>query len=202
MPPHLKVDNICYKIFISGKSGVGKTALAARLSGQEIPSVHYETTGIETTVVFWPVKLKQNGRVLFFRLLIWDCGDNALRRFDHMLPSCKEQVDAVLFLFSYTDRTSLEDVTSQIARVTDPSDRIVKLVVGTKFDLIMHADVSDDDVARFEEVSGLPVFSVGGDVTGGLGEVAPLLDSLTEHLWHQDCITAHSVPLSETAHTN
>lgn len=44
------------------------------------------TEGIETTVVYWPVKLRESGRVLFFRLQLWDCGENALRRFDHLLP--------------------------------------------------------------------------------------------------------------------
>ncbi len=44
--------------------------------------------GIETTVVYWPVKLRESGRVLFFRLQLWDCGENALRRFDHLLPVC------------------------------------------------------------------------------------------------------------------
>lgn len=45
MPPHVAADTVHYKIFISGKSGVGKTALAARLAGQNIPNMHYETTG-------------------------------------------------------------------------------------------------------------------------------------------------------------
>ena len=45
MPPHVAVDTVHYKIFISGKSGVGKTTLAARLAGSNIPSVHFETTG-------------------------------------------------------------------------------------------------------------------------------------------------------------
>lgn len=45
MPPHLSVDTVHYKIFMCGKSGVGKTALAARLAGINIPSMHYETKG-------------------------------------------------------------------------------------------------------------------------------------------------------------
>lgn len=45
MPPHVAVDTVHYKIFISGKSGVGKTALAARLAGLNVPNMHYETTG-------------------------------------------------------------------------------------------------------------------------------------------------------------
>lgn len=45
MPPHEAVDTVHYKIFITGKSGVGKTALVARLAGLDIPNAHYETTG-------------------------------------------------------------------------------------------------------------------------------------------------------------
>ncbi|KAJ7998460.1 hypothetical protein DPEC_G00205170 [Dallia pectoralis] len=198
MPPNVPVDTVHYKIFISGKSGVGKSALAARLAGFNIPNMHYETTGIETTVVYWPVRLRESGRVLFFRLQLWDCGENALRRFDHLLPSCKEQVDAILFLFSFSDRASFDDLTNQIARGSEPCDRVVKLVVGTKFDLFMHTDVTKREVNRFQEVTGLPLFCMGEDVTNArnLGEVAPLLNCLAERLWYQDCLAARS-PIPE-----
>ncbi|XP_057194251.1 ciliogenesis and planar polarity effector 2 isoform X2 [Triplophysa rosa] len=166
MPPHMNVDTVRYKVFISGKTGVGKSALAARLAGLDFPKMHYETT------------------------------ESAMRRFDHMLPSCKEQVDAMLFLFSFTDRGSFEDLSNQISRITESSDRVVKLVVGTKFDLFMHTDVTESDVTRFKEVWGLPVFRVGGDVSAGLGEVAPLLNALAENLWYQDCIAASSVSIA------
>ncbi|XP_068598429.1 ciliogenesis and planar polarity effector 2 [Brachionichthys hirsutus] len=187
MPPHMAVDTVHYKIFISGKSGVGKTALAAHLAGLNIPKMHYETTGIETTVVYWPVKLRESGKVLFFRLQLWDCGENALRRFDHFLPACKEQVDAILFLFSFTDRTSFDDLPHQISQA---EGRIVKFVVGTKFDLFMHCDVTESDVRNFRESWSLPVMRVGGEVSDGLDDVAPLLNCLAENLWHQDCAAA------------
>lgn len=45
MPPHVAVDTVHYKIFITGKSGVGKSALASRLAGLNMPNMHYETTG-------------------------------------------------------------------------------------------------------------------------------------------------------------
>ncbi|XP_041639910.1 ciliogenesis and planar polarity effector 2 [Cheilinus undulatus] len=202
MPPHVAVDTVHYKIFLSGKSGVGKTALAARLAGQNVPNMHYETTGVETTVVYWPVKLRESGRVIFFRLQLWDCGENALRRFDHLLPSCKEQVDAVLFLFSFTDRTSFDDLSNQIAKWTGTSeDRIVKLVVGTKFDLFMHCDVTEKDARDFQEKSGLQILRTGGEVSDGLGDVALLLNCLAENLWHQDCVTAGSTSLHSPQET-
>lgn len=44
------------------------------------------SAGIQTTVVFWPAKLQVSGRVVMFRFEFWDCGESALRKFDHMLP--------------------------------------------------------------------------------------------------------------------
>lgn len=126
--------------------------------------------------MYWPVKLRETGRVLFFRLQLWDCGENTLRRFDHLFPvcvkskilsfrnrkivlqspyhrsasdqkfckitlpfvfqSCQEQVDAVLFLFSFADRTSFEDLSNQITKWNGTSlGCVVKLVVGTKYPL-------------------------------------------------------------------
>ncbi|CAG06981.1 unnamed protein product, partial [Tetraodon nigroviridis] len=195
MPPHLAVDTVHYKVFICGRSGVGKTALAARLAGTNIPNTHYETKGIETTMVYWPAKLRGSGKVLFFCLQLWDCGENALRRFDHFLPSCQEQVDAVLFLFSFTDKTSFDDLSNQIARWTDsPVGPFVKVVVGTKypfrFDLFMHCDVTERDVRNLEHTWSLPVLRLGGEVGDGLADVAPLLNRLAEALWHQDCVAA------------
>lgn len=31
---------------------------------------------------------------------------------------------------------------------------------------------------------------LGGEVSDGLGDVAPLLNCLAENLWHQDCVAA------------
>lgn len=45
LPPAVAVDTASYKVFVSGKSGVGKTALVAKLAGLEVPVVHHETTG-------------------------------------------------------------------------------------------------------------------------------------------------------------
>lgn len=48
-----------------------------------------------------------------------------------VFQSCQEQVDAVLLLFSFTDKTSFDDLSSQIAQWTGTS--VVKVVVGTKY---------------------------------------------------------------------
>lgn len=46
--------------------------------------------GIQTTVVFWPAKLQTSDRVVMFRFEFWDCGESALKKFDHILPVSRQ----------------------------------------------------------------------------------------------------------------
>ncbi|XP_050838493.1 ciliogenesis and planar polarity effector 2 isoform X4 [Serinus canaria] len=124
----------------SVRSGVGKTALVAWLGGTPAPAAHHETLGIEATTLFWPAKPRGSGRPVLFQLHLWDCGDGALRKFEHLLPgcpraqACKEEADAALFLFSFTDRASFEELPALMGRVLGPGDRhLVRVVVGTKY---------------------------------------------------------------------
>uniref|UniRef100_A0A8C2N4X0 REM2- and Rab-like small GTPase 1 n=1 Tax=Capra hircus TaxID=9925 RepID=A0A8C2N4X0_CAPHI len=91
--------------------------------------------GIQTTVVFWPAKLQASDRVVMFRFEFWDCGESALKKFEHMLPACKENADAFLFLFSFTDRASFEDLPGQLARVAGEAPGVVRMVIGSKYPL-------------------------------------------------------------------
>ncbi|MGH0121141.1 UNVERIFIED_CONTAM: hypothetical protein FKN15_046386 [Acipenser sinensis] len=146
--------------------------------------------GIQTTVVYWPVKLRDNGRVLLFRFQLWDCGENALRKFDHLLPACRDQTDAVLHLFSFTDRSSFDDLSNQITRISESAGSNVKLVVGTKFDQFMHTDVTERELREFQQAWAVPVFCFqsagGGTGRAGLADIAPVLNGLAEQLWTQD----------------
>lgn len=48
--------------------------------------------------------------------------------------ACKEEADAALFLFSFTDRASFEELPALMGRVLGPGDRgLVRVVVGTKY---------------------------------------------------------------------
>ncbi|XP_063273480.1 ciliogenesis and planar polarity effector 2 isoform X2 [Prinia subflava] len=164
LPPALAVPTVTYKLFLAGRSGVGKTALVAWLGGTPVPPAHHETlgieatpptrrawarpgvprgprvtvprvpAGIEATPLFWPAKPRASSRPVLFQLHLWDCGDGALRKFEHLLPACKEEADAALFLFSFMDRASFEELPALMGRVLGPGDRdIVRVVVGTKF---------------------------------------------------------------------
>ncbi|NXY92608.1 CPLN2 protein, partial [Alcedo cyanopectus] len=72
LAPTLAVPTVTYKLFVCGKSGVGKTALVATLAGNPVPHGHHETLGIEATTVYWPAKIRASGRPVMFQLQFWD----------------------------------------------------------------------------------------------------------------------------------
>lgn len=133
LPPALSVPTATYKLFVSGRSGVGKTALVAALLGSPAPTSHRETLGIEVSTLFWPAVPLGSERPVLFQLRFWDCGESALRKFEHLLPACREEADAVLLLFSFTDRASFEELPARLARVLQPSEDTLRVVVGTRY---------------------------------------------------------------------
>ncbi|NXU59825.1 CPLN2 protein, partial [Turnix velox] len=72
LPPPLAAPTLSYKLFLCGRSGVGKTALVALLAGTPQPPIHHETLGIEATTVYWPAKPRASARPLIFQLNFWD----------------------------------------------------------------------------------------------------------------------------------
>ncbi|XP_042690194.1 LOW QUALITY PROTEIN: ciliogenesis and planar polarity effector 2 [Centrocercus urophasianus] len=201
LPPALSVPTVTYKLFVSGRSGVGKTALVAALAGSPVPPLHRETLGIEVSTLFWPAVPLGSERPVLFQLRFWDCGESALRKFEHLLPACREEADAILLLFSFTDRASFEELPARLARVLQPGEDTLRVVVGTRFDLCPHTAVTESDVAAFEDSWGLRVLRAGGSGggRGGLARVAPLLDALVGQLWQRDQMAAGVIPEGQGA---
>ena len=44
-PLSAHIEEVSYKVFLSGKAGVGKTCAVAKLTGHDIPKQHAETSG-------------------------------------------------------------------------------------------------------------------------------------------------------------
>ncbi|XP_005061633.2 PREDICTED: REM2- and Rab-like small GTPase 1 [Ficedula albicollis] len=165
LPPALAVPTVTYKLFLAGKSGVGKTALVAWLGGTPAPPAHHETLGIEATRTPWVRPGGSGGDSPACprgdRGHQDTLGEPAVRGCPRP-QACKEEADAALFLFSFTDRASFEELPALMGRVLGPGDRdLVRMVVGTKFDLAPHAAVTEGDVRAFEGTWGLRVLRVG-----------------------------------------
>lgn len=77
---------------------------------------------------------------------LWSCGTAS----SEPLPpqACQEKTDAFLFLFSFTDRASFEDLPGQLARVAGEAPGVVRMVVGSKYPLGGPCDCQRPHVAR------------------------------------------------------
>uniref|UniRef100_A0A8C4N7K5 Ciliogenesis and planar polarity effector 2 n=1 Tax=Eptatretus burgeri TaxID=7764 RepID=A0A8C4N7K5_EPTBU len=192
--PQQAMDTVSYKIFLMGRSGVGKSATVAKLAGLNEPAVHHGTPGIQTTTVYWPFQPAGSERSLMFRFQLWDCGETAMKKFDHILPACQEKADAVVFVFAFTNRSSFMDLPQDMAHILDPSKNLLCLAVGTKYDNSLQNDVSEAEVCKFERTSHVPVFRVGSSSGAENGvvpsSIAAMLNGLAECLWHQDQLAA------------
>jgi hypothetical protein len=66
--------------------GCGKTSLIRALMGKEYSTINTQPTlGIQTTNIYWPVRVNQPNKPSFmFRLDFWDVGHTSSTRFDYI----------------------------------------------------------------------------------------------------------------------
>ncbi|ELT97637.1 hypothetical protein CAPTEDRAFT_179477 [Capitella teleta] len=196
-----QADEYEYKIFVSGRSGVGKSSTIAHLCSLGIPKHHTETAGIQTSVVRWPCKINSLDRVVVFKLQLWDAGESALKKFDHVLPACKAQMDAVIFTFSFVDRTTFDDLPQQMSRVLEAGENVCKFVIGTKLDMYSQSEVTQRHVRDFEAQWRIPVIGVRNeasqnatDVANDVSRTSLLLNHICDQLWLRDLVLAGKAP--------
>ncbi|XP_076815647.1 ciliogenesis and planar polarity effector 2-like [Clavelina lepadiformis] len=201
LPPHKDVDCLNFKIVLTGKSGVGKSAAIAKLAGFKILKQSYENVGIETTMVYWPVRLTASGQILFLRLHFWDVGEGAIKKFDNILPAFKSEVDCVLFTFSFTDQQSFRELNQRLNSFLDEGDKDpVRILLGTKADQYINSDISEPEITNFSQARNVPVLRIKSvpssrNYSNGresMYEVAPLLNRLCDLLLQRDKILSNS----------
>jgi len=161
LPPSVNAQEVKYKICVVGKSGVGKSATVANLCGLSIPNSHADTPGLQVNTTYWLTRLKHTQNVLLFQLQFWEGGESSAKRFDHVLPACKDKSDAILFLFSHVNKNSFTELPQLMSRmIDDEGDDVCRLVMGTKFDLLHQAQVSLQDIQEFEARFKVPVMRI------------------------------------------
>ncbi|KAK3578024.1 hypothetical protein CHS0354_027239 [Potamilus streckersoni] len=189
-------EEVRYKLFVVGKTGVGKTSTVAKLTGNEIPKTHNETAGIQTSTTYWPGKITQLNKQVMFRLQFWDAGETSLKKFDHIIPACTERVDGILFIFSIVDKSSFDDLHQQISRFTSTNDDIVKIAIATKCDQHAHCEVTQRDIRDFENNWKIPILKIQNIQESSqpdFSELSRLLNIICEYLWYRDLILAGKV---------
>ncbi|XP_067014017.2 ciliogenesis and planar polarity effector 2 isoform X2 [Anabrus simplex] len=181
------IEEVSYKLFIAGKSGVGKSATVARLAGLKFPSYYTETSGIRKSNIYWPVKIWD--KVILFKLQFWDAGDSSIKKYSHILPACKEKADAIVFVFSFLDASSFVDLPQLMSKLSQPIESPASLVIGTRYNMTNRLEVQSAEVKEFELKWKVPVLKIDNRWSGDrseVHEVAPVLNMICERLWIRD----------------
>ena len=112
------------------------------------------------------------------------------------MQACQDGASAVLFLFSFTDRPSFEDLRNQIRKLSETGASFTKIVIGTKYDQYSHSEITSRELQDFQEQWQVPILKVKNiskpqendllysvDNFAEINDVAPLLNGLVESLW-------------------
>jgi len=184
------IEEVSYKLFFVGKSGAGKSSTIARLAGiLNLDEEYVETRGIRKSNIYWPVKVWD--RIILFRLQCWDAGDRDIKKFGHILPVCKEEADAIVFVFSFADPSGLTNISTNLPVYMNDKSKPAPIVIGTKYCAgDFTAKVTIDDIDEFEKTQKITILKI--NKTDGKYDVkeneitAYTLNVICEQLWIRD----------------
>ncbi|KAK0161898.1 hypothetical protein PV327_008299 [Microctonus hyperodae] len=187
-PVPSSIEEVTYKIFMIGRPGVGKTSVIARFSGvineQRICS---EISGIRRTIIYWPVKIWD--KVVLFKLNFWDTSENSIKKYNHILPTCKDKVDAVCSVFSFQDMTSFTDIPYLMNSMSNIKERPANIVIGTKYKPWSASAVTESQIKEFENKWKIKVLKIDVNKSTTRPEIfdcAQQLNSICKALWNRD----------------
>ncbi|KAF2364522.1 P-loop containing nucleoside triphosphate hydrolase [Trinorchestia longiramus] len=147
------VAQASYKLFVCGRPGSGKTWARSRLVGREVcseVSCEDAVSGIEANVVYWPTKI--GTKSILFRLELWEAGEWSVRRYDHILPACREGVSGVLLCFSETDPQGWQELPRLLATSVQPHEKATVIPLSTRVSETARSwEVSPADIRALEE---------------------------------------------------
>lgn len=150
------------KLLLYGKAGVGKTSTVLKLCGKNVPKTHIETLGIQTSVTYWPARLLVPGEeVVVLKLEFWDACEKSVYKFDHVLPSMIASTNTIAFLFSFTDRSSWNELPFVIERMKQKGklDSHLKIIIGTHADCVS-PKVTPEDISLFEKKHNISILKI------------------------------------------
>ncbi|XP_043676477.1 ciliogenesis and planar polarity effector 2-like isoform X1 [Vespula pensylvanica] len=181
------IEEVTYKIFMIGRSGVGKTSVITRLAGFPEPNNYIETNGIKKTNVFWPVKIWD--KVILFKLQFWDTSESSIKKYNHILPTCKDKVDAICSVFSFDDVTSFNDIPYLINTMSTIKEKPANIVIGTKFKPWSNSMVEETQVKEFEDKWKVKIIKIDSNKLTNRSELFDCsyqLNTICNILWNRD----------------
>ena len=193
-PTYSHFEEMKYKIMLMGKTNVGKTAFIESLCRHNENSSnnnnngnnYYETPGIHITHLYWPIKLVNIEKFIMFNLAVWDVGRLYSTKYDYIIPSCRENLDCIIFVFSWSDIQSFYEIVDHVKQMeTSGRNEIAKIVIGTKFDEITHSDIRQELIEQFETQFNLRVIRFSS-LNVDFESICEILNEISELLWARD----------------
>ena len=196
LPPNKNISFVKYNIFLSGKAGVGKSSTVHNLLGTPHIKASSYSAGISIGLVYWPVRLISTGQILFFTLNFWDAGDYALKKFEHILPACIDNVDCIMYTFSFIDRHSFNEITQNHNMLSHQNYKKepLRIILGTKADKYSESDITDDELKSLSDqlqANVLRIQNVEANTKENFVKNSTFLNSLCDFLWLRDEKIAH-----------
>ncbi|CAF0711664.1 unnamed protein product [Brachionus calyciflorus] len=151
--PFSQYEEVNFKILLLGKSFCGKTTFIQSITSSNNEE-YIETPGIQITHLYWPVKMVDSDKFLMFNLAFWDMGKSASIKYEYIQPSCVENIDCVIFVFSWIDRQSFLDIFELVKQYSsNDRDKLAMIIIGTKFDKIIHSDIESEIIEEIQKLA-------------------------------------------------
>lgn len=166
-PQNLNDTNISlntFKVLTLGETNVGKTSLISNYcdDNYKLSSNGLSTVGIDVKVR----KHHDEG----FKMIFYDTAGQ--ERFRNIPSSYYKSADVILFTFSLTSYESFFALRGWVNTLSDQKTKqsVIKLLVGTKSDLLSEIEVSESEITKFAEDHDLNYYMVSNKTKKGIEE--------------------------------
>lgn len=138
------------KIVIIGDSMVGKSCVILRYTENTFNYNHLATVGVDFHIkdlIFNDKKIK---------LQLWDTAGQ--ERFHAISTSYCRGSDGVIFAYDMTNTNSFKNMDSWISVLTSKDSEMIKVLIGTKSDLVNERKISTEQGQQLAEKYGMSFF--------------------------------------------
>uniref|UniRef100_A0A1I8ITD2 REM2- and Rab-like small GTPase 1 n=1 Tax=Macrostomum lignano TaxID=282301 RepID=A0A1I8ITD2_9PLAT len=180
-----------FKVAVTGRAGVGKSALISALTGRSPSPSWRETPGLAVHRQFWPCRLRRAATAatapeeppLLCHLQFWEAGDAASRSFEHLRNELRLACDCVLFVFSVADRASVAELPAVVRRTLDGGSEGARRAACWWRPGWTSPRLSRAELLQLERDCRLPLVRFSPDMPSE--SAWQLLTRLCECLWHR-----------------
>jgi len=185
-----------YKVILVGEPGVGKTQLLRSFAGETFCQAHTPTRGVECT----PVVVFFEGREVTLQLwdtATWWCQD----RFRPVTSKQYLEAHAVVYVYDCTNYQTLSGLRAAFDEVVRCNEDCVKILVGTKYDLILQNLINKplNQGVILAQTLSLPYFEVSSKVAPPSPDTAFFSLARTLLAAHFDKRSVSNMSLSQQA---